>query len=168
MAEPFLAEIRMFGFNFAPRGWALCDGQIMPIDQNQSLFSLLGTIYGGNGRTDFALPDLRGRVPIHEDNSFPLGSHGGEERHALTVAEMPRHRHSVRARSADSNSEEPADNLPCQTEDTVYFSGSSPSLVSMGPGTIGNNSGGQGHENMQPVLTLNFAIAISGIFPPRN
>ncbi len=164
MSEPFLAEIRMMAFNFAPRGWAFCDGQILPINQNQSLFSLLGTTYGGDGRTSFALPDLRGRTPIHADVGFPLGQKPGEERHALQVGEMPQHTHVARASS--SNADAPVPNgFVLASANNVYHDATN--LVAIHSGTL-PNVGGQSHENMQPYLVVAFAIALQGLFPSRN
>ena len=169
MSEPFLAEIRIVGFNFAPRGWAFCDGQILPINQNQSLYSLLGTTYGGDGRTSFALPDLRGRTPIHEGSSngssHQLGQKGGEEAHTLAVYEMPGHDHALQATSANGDSPIPANNL-LGAYNNGYRDGTD--LTDMASGTVANVGGGQGHENMQPYLALNFCIALQGLFPSRN
>ena len=171
MSEPFLAEIRIVGFNFAPRGWAFCDGQILPINQNQSLYSLLGTTYGGDGRTSFALPDLRGRTPIHVGRSnggvdHMLGSKSGEETHTLAGNEMPQHDHVMMASSSTGNSPIPAGNVLGVSASPAYHEASS--LVSMGSSAIANVGGGQAHENMQPWLAVNFCIALMGLFPSRN
>jgi microcystin-dependent protein len=171
MSEPFLAEIRMVGFNFAPRGWALCDGQILPINQNQALYSLLGTTYGGDGRTTFALPDLRGRVPIHADDSHPQGQRGGEEAHVLSAAEMPAHRHSLRGSSGDATQVSPAGGTfagtaGAGTPEAPFYAGSPGAAFASG--SISNAGGGQSHDNMQPFLAVNFAIALQGLFPSRN
>jgi len=175
MSEPFLAEIRIVGFNFPPRGWAFCDGQILPINQNQSLYSLLGTTYGGDGRTSFALPDLRGRTPLHFGASngvnHPQGQKDGEETHALSVAEMPSHTHGARATTNAAASTDATGNLLAPTGGgrfsiTPYGDLSAPQALSSN--TVGNNSGGQGHPNMQPYLALNFCIALQGLFPSRN
>lgn len=169
MSEPFLAEIRIVGFNFAPRSWAFCDGQILPINQNQSLYSLLGTTYGGDGRTSFALPDLRGRVPIHEGasngTSHTLGSKAGEETHTLADPEMPQHTHTIQADTNPSDSQDPT-NAVLAKSGNIYRD--STNLVDMVSGTMADTGGGQGHENMQPFLALNFCIALSGLFPSRN
>jgi len=170
MSEPFLAEIRMVGFNFAPRGWAFCDGQILPINQNQSLYSLLGTTYGGDGRTSFALPELRGRTPIHVGQSnggadHRLGEKSGEETHTLAANEMPQHTHTVVAVDADANNQVPQDNLFARALN--LWSDADP-LVQLEPGTVSSTGGGQAHENMQPFLALNFCIALQGLFPSRN
>lgn len=165
MSEPFLAEIRIFGFNFAPRGWAMCDGQILPINQNQSLYSLLGTIYGGDGRTSFALPDLRGRVPIHVGNGYSEGQKGGEEAHTLSVNEIPGHTHTIQASTDASTAQDPTNNVLAKSGQ-IYKQSSN--LVDMVSGTMANAGGGQAHENMQPFLALNFCIALQGLFPSRN
>jgi microcystin-dependent protein len=173
MSEPFLAEVRAFGFNFAPRGWAKCDGQILPINQNQALYSLLGTTYGGDGRTSFALPDLRGRTPLHEGTSGTLGavSHtlgqkNGEEAHALSTSEMPIHDHSVAANAAPATSDEPQGNLPARPGFDAYRSPTA--LGAFASETISHSGAGQGHENMQPWLAVNFCIALQGLFPSRT
>lgn len=165
MSEPFLAEIRMVGFAFAPRGWALCDGQILPINQNQSLYSLLGTTYGGDGRTSFALPDLRGRAPVHPTAGINLGSKAGEETHPLSQNEMPAHGHAWRAQSADGDSPVPAGTVPAALNNGY---GAAADLVSLVNGTVQNAGGGQAHDTMQPSLAVNFCIALIGLFPSRN
>lgn len=165
MSEPFLAEVRMVGFNFAPRGWAFCDGQILPINQNQSLYSLLGTTYGGDGRTSFALPDLRGRTPIHVGNGHQQGQKGGEETHTLAVNEMPNHQHQWRAANENGSNPSPANNV-LGNYANGYRDGQD--LISPLAGTLANNGGGQGHNNMQPFLAVNFCIALQGLFPSRN
>ena len=170
MSEPFLAEVRIVGFNFAPRGWAFCDGQILPINQNQSLYSLLGTTYGGDGRTSFALPDLRGRTPVHVDSTHPQGQKGGVEEVSLTVAEMPNHTHEPRATGQTPAVSTQSNNLLAPTASgrgaiTPY--GPPNNLTPLAPGAI-STVGGQAHTNMQPSLALNFCIALQGLFPPRN
>ena len=166
MSEPFLAEIRMFGFNFAPRGWAWCDGQILPIDQNQSLYSLLGTTYGGDGRTDFALPDLRGRVPVHVGSSFVLGASSGEEAHALAANEMPMHTHQVRASNLPPNRESLEESVWTNQSVNQYTNAGSDATIRTD--RVGTTGEGQGHNNMQPFQVIAFAIALRGLFPPRN
>jgi microcystin-dependent protein len=175
MSEPFLAEVRLIGFNFAPRGWAFCDGQILPINQNQSLYSLLGTTYGGDGRTTFALPDLRGRTPIHagRSNGGPdhrPGQKSGEETHTLSVSEMPQHTHGPRATNAPAAESSPVGNLHATTpaSDPIYGDLVAGSSGSMAAGTIANAGGGQAHDNMQPYLAVNFCIALQGLFPSRT
>lgn len=171
MSEPFLAEIGIFGFNFAPRGWAQCDGQILPINQNQSLFSLLGTTYGGDGRTSFALPDLRGRAPIHVGQSaggtsHPLGQETGQESVALTEAQTPQHVHQAVGSTAEGDSPVPAGNVLAESPVQMY--GDAENLVSLRTGTLASSGGGDPHNNMQPYQALNFCIALVGLFPSRN
>ena len=177
MSEPFLAEIRMVGFNFAPRGWATCDGQILPINQNQSLYSLLGTTYGGDGRINFALPDLRGRTPIHFGTAIPnptnhvLGQKGGEEAVTLTAAQMPGHSHTLNASGSDATQAGPTDALLAKSTASggqVYSGTSDPQNTTLGTSAITNAGSSQGHDNMQPCLTLNFCVALQGLFPSRN
>lgn len=175
MSEPFLAEVRIVGFNFAPRGWAFCDGQILPINQNQSLYSLLGTTYGGDGRTSFGLPDLRGRVPMHvgsSDGAVHLeGQKSGEETHTLSGAEMPQHDHALHATNDSADNPDPSGRLPAQvpaTADFIYGASSDNLNVNLASSTIANVGGGQAHNNMQPYLAVNFCIALMGLFPSRN
>jgi len=165
MSEPFLAEVRIVGFNFAPRGWATCDGQILPINQNQALFSLLGTTYGGDGRTNFALPDLRGRTPIHVSSAHAQGEKAGAETHQLTEQEMPQHTHAWKASSASGDNPIPAGNVLAGFNNGY---GGSSSPVEPAAGTLANAGAGVGHNNMQPFLTLNFVIALNGLYPSRN
>lgn len=202
MAEPFLSEIRLFSFSFPPKNWALCNGQSLPINQNQALFALLGTTYGGNGQTTFALPDLRGRVPIHFGGGHTLGERAGAEAHVLTALEMPAHTHVLNA-GKDGTALTPGGNrlgnagsdvyvppslvspLPDAVVEEaevalswhegvsrVYASGASgnlaASLVAMNLGAVSNVGGSQAHFNMQPYLTLNFCIALTGIFPSQT
>lgn len=168
MSEPFLAEIKIVGFNFPPRGWALCDGQILPINQYQSLYSLLGTTYGGDGRTTFGLPDLRGRTPVHPGaDGVTLGQKTGEETHFLATAEIPAHRHTLRASSAVGNSVNPTNNVLADTAPVEIYHDDE-NRVAMRSGTVANAGANQGHDNMQPFLTLNFCIALQGLFPSRN
>lgn len=160
----------MVGFNFAPRGWAFCDGQILPISQNQSLYSLLGTTYGGDGRTSFALPDLRGRTPIHVGRSnggqeHRLGQKSGEEANTLSANEMPQHTHQARAANADANTADPSGNVLARALNLYESPGA---LVQLRAGTVTNTGGGQAHNNMQPTLVVNFCIALRGLFPSRN
>lgn len=165
MSEPFLGEIKIVGFNFPPRNWAFCDGQILPINQNQSLYSLLGTTYGGDGRTSFGLPDLRGRVPIHVGGTHSLGQKSGEENHALSTGEMPAHKHTARASSVSGDTPVPAANV-LASANNVYHSPDN--LTPLRAGTMANTGLDQGHDNMQPYLTLAFCIALTGLFPSRN
>ncbi len=167
MSEPFLAEVRMVGFNFPPRGWAYCDGQILPINQNQSLYSLLGTTYGGDGRTSFALPDMRGRTPIHVGNGHTEGQKSGEETHTLSIPEMPNHDHAMNATNASDNLEDqPEGKVFAQASDNLYASfGTS---VQLNNQSVANAGSGQAHNNMQPCLAIRFCIALQGLFPSRN
>jgi microcystin-dependent protein len=164
MAEPFLSEIRIMSFVFAPAGWALCNGQLLPINQNQGLFSLLGTTFGGDGRVNFALPDLRGRVPIHVGSGHTLGERGGEQAHTLSIAELPQHTHVAQASSQTGDAFVPTGNLLAKIEGIDGYAGAA-NLVAMSPGTVSNVGGSQAHLNMQPFLTLSFCIALQGIFP---
>lgn len=166
MAEPFLSEIRMMSFSYPPRGWASCDGQLLPINQNQALFALLGTTFGGNGQTTFALPDLRGKTPIHVGNGHQLGETGGEQAHTLTIAELPTHTHVASASSQPGNDPNPTGNVLAGPLNMSYRSPDA--LVPLTPQTIGNIGGSQAHLNMQPFLTMSFCIALTGIFPSPN
>jgi microcystin-dependent protein len=154
-------------FVFAPKGWALCNGQFLPINQNQALFSLLGTTYGGNGQTTFALPNLQGRVPIHTgDNTFSLGQAGGETAHTLTTGELPAHLHGVAASTVSTGGNDNPTGRFLGSANNVYAAPSN--LTPMNAGTIANTGGSQAHLNQQPFLTLSFCIALQGIFPSRN
>lgn len=166
MAEPFLGEIRRISFDFAPRGWAFCNGQLLPINQNQALFSLLGTMYGGDGRTNFALPDLRGRAPLHVGGGFDQGMTAGEEFHTLVTGELPQHGHGARAASGAATTGNPADAYWATSDQPAYGSGAA--AVSMRPSTVGAVGGSQPHENRSPYLVVNYVIALTGIFPSRN
>jgi microcystin-dependent protein len=167
MSEPFLAEIKLVAYNFAQKGWASCNGQLLPINQNQALFSLLGTYYGGNGQTNFALPDLRGRTPIHMTSGFSIGQNGGEEAHTLSQAEMPAHTHVLAALTVDGTLRNPTGALPAVAHDEVYSTDYSQvsSAASQSCSAVG---GSQPHSNMQPYLVLNFVIALQGIFPSQT
>jgi microcystin-dependent protein len=167
MAEPFLSEIRIMSFVFAPKGWALCNGQLLPINQNQALFSLLGTTYGGNGQTNFALPDLRARVPIHMGSGHTLGERGGEPAHTLSIAEIPTHAHVLSASPTAGNQPVVTGNVMASSAPNPVY-GPPNNLVALNPGTVTNTGGSQAHLNMQPFLTLNFCIALIGIFPSQN
>jgi microcystin-dependent protein len=167
MGEPFLSEIRLFSFNFAPRGWALCNGQLLPINQNQALFSLLGTTYGGNGQTTFALPNLQGRVPIHLGNSHTLGQQAGEQAHTLSIPELPAHAHTAQGSAADGTQNVPANNMMLSKRAAEIYRAPS-NLTGMISGTLANTGGSQAHQNMQPYLVLNFSIALQGIYPSQN
>lgn len=165
MAQPYLGEIRIFSFNFNPRGWAMCNGQTLPINQNQALFSILGTTYGGNGTTNFLLPNFQARVPMHFGNGFVEGQLGGEVNHTLNVSEMPSHNHSLTAVGTGSGQRSLAANLLGAPTFPLYGA--------TGAGTLDPNAaalagGGQPHNNLQPYLALNFCIALLGVFPSRN
>ena len=166
MAEPFLSEIRLMSFNFAPKGWAMCNGQLLPINQNQALFALLGTTYGGNGQTNFALPDLRGRVPIHTGSGHTLGESAGEQFHTLTINEMAAHTHAPPATSQAGNLQNPNNRLWGSNSQRPYSS-QTPNVAMRSEGCT-NNGGSQAHNNMQPYLALTFCIALIGIFPSQN
>jgi len=162
MAEPFLSEIRIMSFVFAPKGWALCTGQLLPINQNQALFSLLGTTFGGDGRVNFALPDLRGRAPIHVGSGHTLGERGGEQAHTLSIAEIPTHTHVAVASGTNAGVNSGAGGFLASSNNAY----STPiNLTSISPSTITNVGGSQAHLNMQPFLILSFCIALQGIFP---
>ena len=167
MSEPFLSEIKIFSFGFAPKGWALCNGQLLPINQNQGLFSLLGTTYGGDGRVNFGLPDLRGRVPIHVGNGHTLGEKGGEQAHTLTISELPQHLHFINAVSSAATTNLPTGNTLANSAPNNNF-GPTQSASALNPKTISNVGGSQAHMNMQPFLTLSFGIALQGIFPSQT
>ena len=167
MAEPFLSEIRLMSFVFAPKGWALCNGQLMPINQNQALFSLLGTTFGGDGRVNFALPDLRGRVPIHVGSGHTLGERAGEQAHTVSVSELPQHTHQVMASTQAANAPAPANDVFAVSGGNQFY-GPPSNLTALQAGTVTNVGGSQPHLNMQPFLTLNFCIALQGIFPSQT
>ena len=165
MADPFLSEIRLFSFNYPPKGWAFCNGQLLPINQNQALFSLLGTTYGGNGQTNFALPDLRGKCAMHEGAGFTLGQAGGSESVTLNQSQMPQHLHFFQGANKDGDQPVPGGNL-MGNANNLYRAPTS--LIPLLAGTIGNVGGSQPHLNMAPYLTINFCIALIGIFPSPN
>jgi microcystin-dependent protein len=173
MSTPYVGEIRLFAFNFAPVGWALCDGQLVPIAQNTALFSLLGTYYGGDGKTTFALPNLQGRVPLHQgvgvgSTSYSVGQLGGSPEIALTKNQMPAHNHLVRAYDGNATVTNPAGAVLAQTTTPSYVPAGSGSLVSLGHGTLTDTGEGQTVSLLQPFLVLNFCIALTGIFPARD
>jgi microcystin-dependent protein len=164
MSTPFLGEIRIFTFGFAPKGWALCNGQLLPINQNQALFSLLGTMYGGDGRVNFALPDLQGRVPFHTGNSHIQGERAGEAAHTLIISELAAHTHIPVGSSNNASAASPAGNLWAGQSGGGY---SSATNTSLNPASILATGGSQPHDNMSPYLVLNFCVALQGIFPSQ-
>jgi microcystin-dependent protein len=167
VSEPFLGEVKVISWNFPPKGWAFCNGQFLPINQNQALFSLLGTMYGGNGQTTFALPNLQGRVPIHLGNGFTQGEVGGEQAHTVTMGEMPSHLHFVTADTATGTaSPTGTSRFAASSSEALYAPPND--LVGMDPNVIGSAGGSQPHQNMQPYLCLNFIVALVGIFPSQN
>src|SRR5689334_22642566 len=163
MSEPFLGEIKIVSFNFPPRGWAFCNGQLLPINQNQALFSILGTTYGGDGRTTFALPNLQGDTPLHVGNGFALGERGGEEAHTLTTSEIAQHTHPAVGSSNTADQSSPANNYWAVSGTYTIYAGSA--NESMAPQTVTSVGGSQPHQNLSPYLVLNFVIALVGIFP---
>jgi microcystin-dependent protein len=166
VAEPFLSEIRIMSFDFAPKGWAMCNGQLLPINQNQALFSLLGTTFGGDGRVNFALPDQRARVPIHAGAGHTLGERGGEAAHTLSISELAEHVHLENAsNSANNGTNDPGNNF-LGSGANMYHAASN--LTAINPATVTNTGGSQAHLNQQPFLTLTFCIALQGIFPSPN
>jgi microcystin-dependent protein len=165
MAEPFLSEIRLMSFEFAPKGWALCNGQLLPINQNQALFSLLGTTFGGDGRVNFALPDLRGRTPIHVGSGHTLGERGGEQAHTLSISELPTHTHVMNGSNTPAETNI-ATGAYLAIANNAYTPASN--LAALSPASVTNVGGSQAHLNMQPFLTLSFCIALQGIFPSQN
>jgi microcystin-dependent protein len=173
MGTPYMGEIRIMSFGFAPQGWAQCNGQALPINQNQALFSLLGTMYGGNGQTTFALPNLRGKVPIHFGNGHTQGEAAGASSVTINQQSMPQHLHVLNGStqsdktSPNPNTTDPSGALFADTQAKIYAPAAG-SLTTLHPSTIGNTGGGQPHENRQPFLTLNFCIALQGIFPSHN
>ena len=167
MGEPFLAEIRIFPFNWPPKGWAFCNGQLLPINQNQALFALLGTTYGGNGQTTFALPNLQGRVPMSWTPTSNLGEQAGQNAHSLSINELPTHIHVVRASSANATTSLASNTTRYARAGQAAY-GLPQSLVAMNSATVGTTGGSQPHENRQPFLTLNFCISLQGIFPSNT
>jgi microcystin-dependent protein len=170
MSTPFMSEIKLVAFNFAPKGWALCNGQLLPINQNQPLFSLLGTTYGGDGRTNFALPDLRGTAAMHQGAGYSLGQFVGQENHTLQLGETPTHTHYIKATSSAGSISKPLNAFPANAAPTqIYSSGASPQQsTAMSAAMVASYGGSQSHPNMQPYLVMTYIIALTGIFPSRN
>ena len=165
MANPYLSEIRIFSFGFPPKGWAFCNGQLLPINQNQALFSLLGTTYGGDGRVNFALPNLQANTPVHTGSGYTLGQRGGEQNHTLSMSEIPAHTHTWGATNTAANAPGPASNM---LGAAAEYNATASNLVAMYPSELSIVGGSQPHLNMQPFLTLNFCIALQGIFPSQS
>jgi len=170
MSEPFLAEMKWVGFNFPPKGWTSCNGQLLPINQNQALFSILGTTYGGDGRVNFALPDMRGRVGMGAGGgSIDItGQRGGETAHTIIVSELPTHTHQAQGTSANANSQNPTNGVLAQVNQSSLYNSPANSPTTLHPTTITTVGGSQQHENMSPYLVLNCIIALQGIFPSQN
>lgn len=165
MSEPFLGEIKIISWNFPPKGWTFCNGQLLPINQNQALFSILGTTYGGDGRVNFGLPNLQGRMPVHVGNGISLGEVGGETAHTLNISELPAHNHTPVGSSSQASASSAAGNLWAQVAGNPFDPNQN---VSMNPACILPTGGNQPHENMSPYLVLNYIIALQGIFPSQN
>ena len=168
MSEPFIGQLMLFAFNFAPRGWAQCNGQLLPINQNQALFSLLGTTYGGDGRTTFGLPNLMGRTPVMAGQGISLGQVGGEETHTLTLAETPQHIHAMMATTNSPDQGVAANHQLAKTAGNQTPYAASSNLSSFANGAVTNAGGSQPHENRQPYLVMTWCIALQGIFPSQN
>jgi microcystin-dependent protein len=166
MSYPFIGEIRMFGGNFAPQGWMFCDGSLLPIAENEALFTLIGTTYGGDGQSTFALPDLRGRVPVHQGTSFTLGQSGGEETVTLTASQIPTHTHQGRGTGDGGAATDPTNGVWASTPQLPYHAVADPQ-VAMAPDAVGTAGGSQPHDNMLPFLGMNFIISLFGIFPTQ-
>jgi microcystin-dependent protein len=167
MSDPFIGEIKVISFNFPPKGWAFCNGQLLPINQNQALFSILGTVYGGDGRTTFGLPNFQSKLPLHQGNGFTLGQQGGEAAHTLTINEMPAHNHPAQGQSAaaPTTGTTPASSVWANSGQNPFAPAPD---TSMSPAAVSNNGGSQPHNNESPYLVLNFIIALVGIFPSQN
>ena len=166
MSGFFLGELRLFGCDFAPKGWAQCNGQFLPINQNQALFALLGTAYGGNGQTTFQLPDLRNRIPIHQFNGHNWGEKAGEASHTISLNELPTHIHFLNVSPTDGNTQAPSNNFLARTTNNIYSDVAA--LTTLHPQTVSSVGGSQAHENRQPYIKLNWCIALQGIFPSPN
>lgn len=166
MTEPFLSEIRMMSFGFPPKGWALCNGAVLPINQNQALFALLGTTFGGDGRVNFALPNLQGRVPLHVGSGHSLGERGGETAHTLNMSETPQHSHNAQGSSALGDAVAPGGGLMATRPTQTYHVATN--LVALNASSLASAGGSQAHENMAPYLVMSFCIALQGVFPSQN
>lgn len=169
MAQPYVGEIRMFAGNFAPAGWMFCEGQILPISENETLFNLIGTTYGGDGQNTFGLPDLRGRLPIHFGNGFTLAEQGGVETVTLTVPQIPAHTHAFLASTNTAASSSPTNQVPAATQSaTITAYGTDAPLVALLPSSVSSIGGSQPHTNFQPYLCVDFIISLFGIFPSQT
>ena len=166
MSGFYLGELRLFGIDFAPKGWAQCRGQLLPINQNQPLFALLGTTWGGNGQTNFQLPDLRDRIPIHQGNGHDLGTNGGLAAVTVNVSQLPQHVHILNVSPTTGNDSAPSNNVLARTTNNIYSEVAA--LTALHPQTVSNVGGSQAHENRQPYLKLNWCIALQGVFPSPN
>lgn len=166
MADPYLGEVKLWGLNFNPRGWAFCEGQLLAISQYQALYALLGTMFGGDGRTSFGVPELRSRVPVHSNASLRQGLKAGAETVTLTTSEIPSHSHSVAATSADGTTNKPAGGVFAKSSQNSYLNSGNP--TGLAPTSVTNTGGNQPHTNEQPTLALNFTIALQGLFPQRS
>ncbi|MBI2729285.1 MAG: phage tail protein [Sphingobacteriales bacterium] len=168
MAQPYVGEIRMFAGNFAPAGWMFCDGQLLPISENETLFQLIGTTYGGDGQETFGLPDLRGRVPVHQGNSFILAETGGVEEVTLTVQQIPSHSHVPQANSGNGTSTDPANNFWAAQPSLLQYSATGSANINLAANTLAPTGGSQPHTNFQPYLCVEFIISLFGIFPSQT
>jgi microcystin-dependent protein len=169
MAQPYVGEIRMFAGNFAPAGWMFCEGQLLPISENETLFNLIGTTYGGDGQSTFALPDLRGRIPIHQGSSFVLAQSGGVETVTLTASQIPAHSHPFLASANPASSKSPGNQVPGITQSaTITPYGTDAPLVQLSSNAVGAAGGSQPHDNFQPYLCIDFIISLFGIFPSQT
>jgi microcystin-dependent protein len=169
MSQPYIGEIRMFAGNFPPAGWMFCEGQLLPIAEYEALFNLIGTTYGGDGQSTFGLPDLRGRLPIHQGSGFTLGQSGGVEQVTLAAGVIPAHSHPFLASANQASSTSPANNLPAITQaSSVMPYGTANPLVQLNSASVGSTGGSQPHNNFQPYLCIDFIISLFGVFPSQN
>ncbi|HZU29426.1 MAG TPA: tail fiber protein [Bryobacteraceae bacterium] len=168
MSSPFLSELRLVAFNLAPKGWTFANGQLLPINQNQAIFALLGTTYGGDGRQNFALPNLQGRAPLHMGQGFTLGQRGGETTHTLSLSELPTHIHFLQGVASNANQTDPTNNYLANTQGNLAVYGPPQNLKAMFPGDVTSVGGSQPHANESPYLVMNWIIALQGIFPSQT